>query len=68
VKSDAAPRSIPTVILATSHEAEDVAASYTLQANSYLAKPAGFETFETVVKSINDFWLAKALLPGESRG
>jgi len=41
----------------------DILKSYELQANSYLSKPVQLEAFETLVKSINDFWLIKAKLP-----
>ena len=37
--------------------------SYQLQANCYLSKPVQLDAFESLVKSINDFWLAKAKLP-----
>jgi hypothetical protein len=41
----------------------DIARSYELQANCYLNKPVLLDSFENVVKSINDFWLTKATLP-----
>ena len=34
-----------------------------LQANCYLSKPVQFDAFESLVKSINDFWLTKVKLP-----
>jgi hypothetical protein len=37
--------------------------SYELQANCYLSKPVQLDEFESVVKSINDFWLTRAKLP-----
>ncbi len=37
--------------------------SYRLQANCYLNKPVQLEAFESLVRSINDFWLTKAKLP-----
>jgi len=64
-------KTIPTVILTTSSSAEDIAASYQFQANCYLVKPVQLEAFETLVKSVNDFWLTKAKLPqgsGDSTG
>jgi CheY-like chemotaxis protein len=54
---------IPTIILTTSDAEADIAKSYQLQANCYLTKPVELETFETLVKSINDFWLLKVRLP-----
>ncbi len=56
-------RTIPTVILTTSAADEDIAKCYQLQANCYLTKPVQLDAFENLVKSINDFWLARARLP-----
>ncbi|MEO8605205.1 MAG: PAS domain S-box protein [bacterium] len=41
----------------------DIARSYELRANCYLSKPSQLEDFESLVNSINDFWLTKAKLP-----
>jgi len=54
---------IPTVILTTSDAESDIVMSYQLQANCYLSKPVGLDEFESLVKSINDFWLTRARLP-----
>jgi chemotaxis family two-component system response regulator Rcp1 len=63
IKVDDALKTIPTVILTTSEAAADVVKSYQLQANCYLTKPVHLHAFESLVKSINDFWLTKATLP-----
>ena len=63
IKGDPGLRTIPTVILTTSDSAADIANSYRLQANCYLSKPAQLDAFESLVRSINDFWLTKAKLP-----
>jgi chemotaxis family two-component system response regulator Rcp1 len=63
IKANHELRSIPTIILTTSVIDEDVATSYKLQANCHLSKPVDLEDFETLVKSINDFWLGKPELP-----
>ena len=63
IKADDNLKTIPTVILTTSEAETDIVKSYQLQANSYLSKPVEFEEFESLVKSINDFWLIKAKLP-----
>ena len=60
IKEDERLKVIPTVILTTSESETDIAKSYQLQANCYLSKPVQLDAFEDVVKSINDFWLAKA--------
>jgi CheY-like chemotaxis protein len=66
IKEDDSLRLIPTVILTTSDSEADIVRSYELQANSYLSKPVQLEAFESLVKSINDFWLTKAKLPQQS--
>ena len=63
IKADPALKTIPTIILTTSEANADIVRSYELQANSYLTKPVQLEKFESLVKSINDFWLVKAKLP-----
>jgi CheY-like chemotaxis protein len=63
VKKDDALKTIPVVILTTSEAEADVLRSYELQANCYLVKPVDLEAFESLVRSINDFWLIKVKLP-----
>jgi two-component system response regulator len=63
IKADESLKSIPTVILTTSAAQEDIADCYRLQANSYACKPVGFDLFEKLVQSINNFWLTSAMLP-----
>lgn len=66
IKADEELRSIPTVILTTSDAETDIRASYALQANCFLSKPVQLEAFETLVKSINDFWLTQVRLPPQT--
>jgi CheY-like chemotaxis protein len=66
IKADDSLRTIPTVILTTSSATADIVKSYQLQANCYLTKPVQFEAFESLVKSINDFWLTKVRLPAQA--
>jgi chemotaxis family two-component system response regulator Rcp1 len=66
VKKDPILKMIPTIILTTSDAEADVVKSYQLGANCYLRKPVRLEAFESVVKSINDFWLTKVKLPPQS--
>ncbi len=63
IKEDETLKTIPTIILTTSENEADIAKSYQLQANCYLSKPVQLDQFETLVKSINDFWLTKVKLP-----
>jgi two-component system, chemotaxis family, response regulator Rcp1 len=63
IKADESLRTIPTIILTTSEAEADITKSYQLRANCFLSKPVELEAFESLVKSINDFWLTKAKLP-----
>ena len=63
IRGDDSLKSIPTVILTTSDAAIDINQSYQLQANSYLSKPVQLDKFQSVVRSINDFWFETAKLP-----
>ncbi|MEP6731299.1 MAG: response regulator [bacterium] len=63
IKADEVLRMIPTVILTTSESEADIISSYKLQANCYLSKPVQLDAFESLVRSINDFWLIKVKLP-----
>ena len=56
-------KTIPTVILTSSEAEVDIVKSYQLHANCYLSKPVQLDAFESLVKSINDFWLTKVKLP-----
>jgi two-component system, chemotaxis family, response regulator Rcp1 len=63
IKQDDTLKTIPTVILTTSGAEADVVKSYQLHANCYLLKPVQLEAFESLVKSINEFWLTKVKFP-----
>lgn len=63
IKGSESLKTIPTIILTTSVAEADIVLSYELQANAYLSKPVQLDKFESLVKSINDFWLTKAKLP-----
>jgi CheY-like chemotaxis protein len=66
IKEDDNLRTIPTVILTTSDAEADIVTSYKLQANCYLSKPVQLEEFESLVRSINDFWLTRVKLPQQA--
>ncbi len=68
IKEDEGLKTIPTVILTTSDAEVDIVRSYQLQANCYLTKPVQLDAFESLVKSVNDFWLTKVKLPQEQIG
>jgi len=68
IKRDESLKSIPTLILTTSEAEADIAKSYQLRANCYLCKPVQLDAFQSLVKSINDFWLTKVKLPRRVQG
>jgi two-component system, chemotaxis family, response regulator Rcp1 len=63
IKAHESLKLIPTVVLTTSDAEADIVKSYQLQANSYLTKPVQLDAFESLVKTINDYWLTKVKLP-----
>jgi chemotaxis family two-component system response regulator Rcp1 len=63
IKEDDSLKTIPTVILTTSEAEVDILKSYQLHTNCYMTKPVQLDQFESLVKSINDFWLTKVTLP-----
>ncbi|HET9991148.1 MAG TPA: response regulator [Kofleriaceae bacterium] len=63
IKSDSDLRLIPTIILTSSESHADVQTGYSLNANCYLKKPVQLDVFESLVRSINEFWLTNAILP-----
>lgn len=63
IKEDPNLKIIPTIILTTSDDEADVLISYQLQANCYLRKPEHWDAFDSLVRSINAFWLTRSKLP-----
>jgi len=63
IKKDEKLKTLPIVILTTSDSEGDIVRSFQLHANCYLCKPVQLTAFESLVKSINDFWLTRAKLP-----
>jgi len=54
---------LPTVILTSSKEEQDVIAGYSLGANSYVRKPVDFIEFVEAVKVLGIYWLALNQVP-----
>ena len=47
----------PVVIFTDSQAAGDISKSYRCGANSYIIKPLSFPDFQTVVKSVGQYWI-----------
>jgi CheY-like chemotaxis protein len=63
IKSDPALRHIPIVVMTTSTADEDVAASYQSGSNSYITKPASFQSLLEVVRALRRYWMEVVDLP-----
>ncbi len=49
-------RSVPVVMLTSSHEESDVLRSYELGVNAYVVKPVEFKQFVTAIADLGVFW------------
>jgi CheY-like chemotaxis protein len=63
LKRHDALRSIPIVILTSSDAERDIVKSYQLGANCYVTKPVGLDAFQTIVRSVENFWFSVVKLP-----
>lgn len=63
VKSDAALKQVPVVMLTSSREEIDVARSYGLGVNAYVVKPVGFPEFVKALRELGLFWAVVNLPP-----
>jgi len=56
IKSDPRLKRIPVVVLTTSKSDTDITTMYNLGANSFITKPAAFDTLVSLMKSLVDYW------------
>jgi chemotaxis family two-component system response regulator Rcp1 len=68
IKGDDHLKTIPIVVLTTSHAEQDILRAYQLNANCYINKPVDFNQFLEVVRCIESFWLYVVTLPPGPRG
>jgi DNA-binding NarL/FixJ family response regulator len=52
------------IVVSNSRSREDIDEVYRLHGNGYLIKPADFDDFVLMVRSLADFWLRRVQLPG----
>jgi DNA-binding response OmpR family regulator len=56
IKSDSRLKTLPVVVLTSSHEEQDLMRSYELGVNAYVVKPVDFHEFVNAVKELGVFW------------
>ena len=56
IKSSPELKSLPVVMLTSSHEEQDLVQSYRLGVNAYVVKPVDFRQFISAVKELGIFW------------
>jgi len=56
MRADERTRLIPVAVLTTSNEPQDIVASYSLGANSFVRKPVNFDDFADAIKHLGAFW------------
>jgi len=61
IRTDAALRTIPVIILSSSRDEAEVDAAYALGANAYVSKPV--DNFFDMVGDLSRFWFQRASLP-----
>ena len=64
MREDERTRRTPVVMLTSSDEAEDIATTYDLGANSYVRKPVEFEGFVTAARQLGLYWTVLNEPPG----
>ena len=57
IRNNERTKSIPVVVLTSSHEQRDLVESYKLGVNSYIVKPVQFENFAEAVAEVGCYWV-----------
>lgn len=67
IRADARTRLLPTVILTSSKEQQDMIQGYSLGANSYIRKPVDFDKFNEAIRQLGLYWLVMNEVPPDVR-
>lgn len=67
IRRDARLRLLPVVVFTTSSFRPDILSSYGAGANAVVRKPSDLDGYQRVVRSLAEFWLRAATLPGEEK-
>jgi CheY-like chemotaxis protein len=67
IRGDARTRRLPVVVLTSSREEQDLAASYDLGVNSYIRKPVDFAQFAEAIRQLGLYWLVLNEPPPEAK-
>ncbi|TKV69083.1 response regulator [Marinobacter panjinensis] len=63
IKSNSSLRTIPTIVMTTSGNEDDIRYCYDTGANSYIVKPSSYSGLLDVVSSLTSYWTTTATLP-----
>ncbi len=63
IKSSPRLRTIPTVVMTTSGNDDDIRHCYDAGANSYIVKPSSYSGLLDVVSSLTNYWTSTVALP-----
>lgn len=68
IKRDSQLSTIPVVVLTTSEDHHDVAATFSESVAGYMTKPVEFERFQQTIQSIENYWTINGLPGGGWEG
>jgi two-component system response regulator len=63
IKENPRTKTVPVVVLTSSHEDNDLRACYALGVNSYIVKPVDFQQFSEAIRSVGLYWVLLNQLP-----